>query len=100
MKLFPILATMFAHIFTGNKILDMYNQLIEDIKKQDYSLMDIMHHLTAAGKSVYTQDCESALYTIRQSLGGAGFSAWSGLPGIIEDYSPEVTYEGDNTVMA
>lgn len=37
---------------------------------------------------------------IRQSLGGAGYTAWSGLPALIEDYSPTVTYEGDNTVMA
>jgi len=37
---------------------------------------------------------------IRQSLGGAGYSAWSGIPYLIEDYSPEVTFEGDNTVMA
>lgn len=40
------------------------------------------------------------MYLIRQSLGGAGFTAWSGIPRIIEDYSPQVTYEGDNTVMA
>ena len=59
-----------------------------------------MHHLTAGGKSVFSQDCYSSLYTIRQSLGGAGFSAWSGIPFLIEDYSPEVTFEGDNTVMA
>jgi acyl-CoA oxidase len=37
---------------------------------------------------------------IRQSLGGAGYSAWSGIPFLMEDYSPEITFEGDNTVMA
>ena len=37
---------------------------------------------------------------IRQSLGGAGYSAWSGLPYLISMYSPETTYEGDNSVMA
>jgi hypothetical protein len=40
------------------------------------------------------------LMIIRQSLGGAGFSAWSGIPRLIEDFSPTVTFEGDNTVMA
>ena len=87
-------------MFTGDVILKMYNSMVEDIKKQDYSKMDIMHHLTAGGKSVFTQDCNDALYTIRQSLGGAGYTAWSGLPSLIDDYSPEVTFEGDNTVMA
>tara|TARA_B110000285_G_C14493780_1_gene325109 strand:+ start:165 stop:302 length:138 start_codon:yes stop_codon:yes gene_type:complete len=36
----------------------------------------------------------------RQSVGGAGYSAWSGIPRQIEEYSPLVTLEGDNTVMA
>jgi len=37
---------------------------------------------------------------IRQSIGGAGYTAWSGIPYLMEDYSPEITFEGDNTVMA
>jgi len=37
---------------------------------------------------------------LRQACGGAGFSAWSGLPGLITDQAPKVTYEGDNIVMA
>jgi len=40
------------------------------------------------------------LYLIRQSIGGAGYSAWSGMQEIIQEYSPDVTFEGDNTVMA
>ena len=36
----------------------------------------------------------------RQSIGGAGYSAWSGIPALISDFSSSVTYEGDNTVMA
>jgi len=62
--------------------------------------MDVLHHYLAGLKSVHTQDTADSLYVIRQSLGGAGFTAWSGIPRIIEDYAPQVTYEGDNTVMA
>jgi len=51
-------------------------------------------------KAVYTQHFVDGMYVIRQSLGGAGYSAWSAIPQIIEDTSPTVTYEGDNTVMA
>jgi len=100
MKLFPILATLFAHIFTSDKVYDMYMELTDNIAKGDFGMMDLMHHLTSGGKSLFTQDCNDSLYTIRQSLGGAGYSAWSGIPLLIEDYSPEITYEGDNTVMA
>ena len=59
-----------------------------------------MHHFTAGMKATYTQVCMDGLITIRQSLGGAGYSAWSGIPRMIDDYSPLVTFEGDNTVMA
>ena len=51
-------------------------------------------------KSVYTEQAVNGLMLIRQSLGGAGYTAWSGLPQIILDHTPSVTYEGDNTVMA
>lgn len=37
---------------------------------------------------------------IRQALGGAGYSSWSGIPTYFDDFSPTVTFEGDNTVMA
>jgi|DEB0MinimDraft_12_1074336.scaffolds.fasta_scaffold117917_2 acyl-CoA oxidase len=100
MKLFPIVAIMWAHSFTGEIISTKFKQLMEDIKIQNYKGLDVLHHYCAGMKSVYTQDVTDNLYIIRQSLGGAGYSAWSGIPRIIEDYSPNVTFEGDNTVMA
>ena len=36
----------------------------------------------------------------QQAIGGAGYTAWSGLPNIFDFASPSVTFEGDNTVMA
>jgi len=44
--------------------------------------------------------CYDGIDLIRQNCGGAGFSAWSGLPQHYFDYAPVPTYEGDNTVMA
>jgi len=51
-------------------------------------------------KSLFTQTTNDGLLSIRQSIGGAGYSAWSGIPYLIDDYSACVTFEGDNTVMA
>ena len=70
------------------------------MEKNDYSLLDLLHHYTAGMKSSYTQETNDGIIAIRQSLGGGGYSAWSGIPRIIADFSPQVTYEGDNTVMA
>jgi acyl-CoA oxidase len=100
MKLFPILATLVAHTISSKQIFDMYDELCLDIEKGDFKKMDLVHHLSSGGKSVFTQDCLDSLILIRQSLGGAGYSAWSGIPYLISLYSPEVTYEGDNSVMA
>mgnify|MGYP000594688017 CR=1 FL=1 len=75
-------------------------QLIEDIKVNKYDLLDYCHHYSSGMKSVYTQDAFDGIVAIRQACGGAAFSAWSGLPELIEGYSPNTTFEGDNTVMA
>jgi hypothetical protein len=56
-----------------------------------------MHHLTSGMKSVFTQSTNDGLFAIRQSL---AYTAWSGIPAIIEAFNPCVTFEGDNTVMA
>ena len=73
---------------------------MEDIKTKNFKLLDLLHHYCSGMKSIYTQEVTDGLYAIRQSIGGAGYSAWSGIPRLIEDLSPMVTYEGDNTVMA
>ena len=51
-------------------------------------------------KAVFTQTCYDGLITIRQACGGAGYTAWSGLPNLLDEHSANVTLEGDNTVMA
>jgi acyl-CoA oxidase len=61
---------------------------MKDIKKSKFELLDVVHHFTSGMKSVFTQECMDDMVLIRQSIGGAGFTAWSGLPAIIEDYSP------------
>ena len=57
MKLFPILATLLAHSITSRIIMKIYKDLCFEMEKGDFSKMDIVHHLTSGGKSVFTQDC-------------------------------------------
>jgi hypothetical protein len=59
-----------------------------------------MHHISSGMKSIITEMSMKALSTVRLSLGGAGYTAWSGIPYLIEDFSSIPTLEGDNTVMA
>jgi acyl-CoA oxidase len=71
-----------------------------DIKKQNFKNLDVLHHYASGMKAVYSDEIYYSLHKIRDSLGGAGFSAWSGIPKLIEEFSPTITFEGDNTVMA
>jgi len=100
MKLIPLLATSFGFAFSHRYVHSQYKQLLEDITVNKFDLLDELHHFTSGMKSVFTQTTNDGLIQIRQSIGGAGFTAWSGLPYIIDEYSPCVTFEGDNTVMA
>ena len=65
MKLFPILATMFAHGFASGQLVIKYNKLFEGIDKGDFSLLDLIHHYSAGMKAVYTQDTIDSLMVIR-----------------------------------
>lgn len=91
---------MFAQSFAADYSLQKYYTLRQDIKKSKFQLLDVAHHYTSGMKAVFTQNTMDGLIAIRQCLGGAGFTAWSGIPSIVEDYTPQVTFEGDNTVMA
>lgn len=99
MKLFPIVAKVFAHSCGTVHVVAKFNQLLEGIKTSDFSLLPLLHHYSAGYKAQYTQESMDCLYIIRQSLGGAGYSAWSAIPNVIEAMSPGVTVEGDNTIL-
>lgn len=100
MKLTPLLAICVALTCAHTMIEQEYIQLLEDMKTENFEKIDMMHHYTAGMKSVFTDIAIQALYQIRQSIGGAGYSAWSGIPYIIDDFTPSTTFEGDNIVMA
>lgn len=99
-KLFPLMAIGFAFVCSHNVVLQKYKRLLADVKKGKMDLLDELHHLSSGMKSIYTQTCMDGLMVVRQSTGGAGYTAWSYLPYLIDDFSPCVTFEGDNTVMA
>ena len=98
-KLFPLVAKMFAHAIFHDHLDKQYFKMLEEAKGGDFKLLDLIHHLSSGGKAVNSQEALDSLFVIRQSVGGAGFTVWSGIPRLIDEYSPSVTYEGDNTLM-
>jgi acyl-CoA oxidase len=99
-KYIPLLAYAVAFTFAGHELTGIYARLQEELKSKNFGLLEMVHHLSTGFKSVGTQIVYEGLDAVRQSCGGAGFSAWSGLPQQVVDYAPNTTYEGDNTMLA
>jgi acyl-CoA oxidase len=72
----------------------------EELKVSKFKTLDILHHLTSGLKALYTTMAYEGIDCVRSNCGGAGYSNHSFLPQIFSDYSPSITYEGDNTVLA
>lgn len=100
MKLLPLLAISMAMKFTSLDLWNKYYDFIDNMKKDNFDSVELMHHLSAGYKSLFTQRTMDGLMLIRQCIGGAGYTAWSGIPLLIQDFAPAVSYEGDNTVLA
>lgn len=90
---------MFAFACGSTYLIKKGREMMNNIEKKDFSLLPLLHHYCSGMKAVYTQDQVDSLFIIRQSLGGAGYSGWSGIPMIIDGQTLKVTVEGDNTVM-
>ena len=55
MKLFPLLAETFASLVTGKKVFALYHELFKDLKEENFTLLDLMHHYTSGMKVSVSQ---------------------------------------------
>jgi acyl-CoA oxidase len=98
-KFAPLLAYTYAMNFAGRYLFSEHIALINDLNNNEFGRLDTMHHLSAGWKATFSRIAYDGIDSLRQACGGAGFSAHSGLPSLQFDYSPNTTYEGDNTVL-
>ncbi len=80
LKYGPLLAYTFAMRFAATELINLHKDLMESIKKNDFSSLDLTHHLSAGFKAAFSKLSYEGIDTIRQSCGGAGYLAWSALP--------------------
>jgi alkylation response protein AidB-like acyl-CoA dehydrogenase len=73
--------------------------MLSEAKEGQFKRMDVMHHLLAGYKAVFSERNLFAIEVARKACGGAGYSSHSGIPILFSNASPIPTYEGDNTVM-
>lgn len=108
-RLMPLLAQSVAYQYTGyqlSALLDETNKALDSLEPGDPRLEETIEllkstHASSAGlKAFCTWGTLSAIEVCRQSLGGHGYSSYTGLAPLYADFAVHCTWEGDNTILA
>lgn len=100
-KLFTYLASAYALQAGATKCAELTTENIRRIEeKEDFSLMKDLHAALCGTKAFYSSEAIEGIDQARLSCGGHGYSAYSGFVSLWREFSPNTTYEGDNTIMA
>jgi hypothetical protein len=85
-----------------NHISQYYWDFIKALEggSTNFKPLKILHHFSSGLKSYVTTTIYNTATNMREACGGAGFLEFSGLPYVVKEYSANVAFEGDNTVMA
>lgn len=87
-------------LLTTVELLKESDAMSAEITQGNFTTLERLHHFTAGLKTLFTQMSHDGIELVRTSCGGAGYSAWSGLPNLFSQQSAAPVYEGDNTVMS
>nr|CAB3219768.1 peroxisomal acyl-coenzyme A oxidase 1 [Phallusia mammillata] len=98
-KLFPLLATAYAFFFVQKKMVETYSVVNQQINDGDYTRIQELHGLSSGLKAFTSWATNVGLEICRMSCGGHGYSMSSGFPKLYVDFTPNCTYEGENTVL-
>ena len=108
-RLMPLLAQSIAFQYTGYQLAHMLEettQALDALEPGDPKLEGVIEllkstHASSAGlKAFCTWATLSAIEVCRQSLGGHGYSSYTGLAPLYADFAVHCTWEGDNTILA
>ena len=72
------LSRALVYSISGFYIRDFFKQMMDNIKQENFELMDPMHHLLSGFKAHFTAEVVNLIEESRKACGGAGFAAFSG----------------------
>ncbi|KAF5349311.1 hypothetical protein D9758_011761 [Tetrapyrgos nigripes] len=98
-RLMPILARAYVYIELGRALTRSFNSMSERLAAGDTSLLAELHATTSGLKSLCTAASVADAENARRSMGGHGYSAFSGIGRAYADLVPSVTFEGENFVL-
>jgi acyl-CoA oxidase len=84
----------------GNAIKRLTDENLRLVKeKNDFSLMAESHVCLCVGKALFSEIVYDGMETLRKACGGHGFSHYSGIPNLLNEYVSNLTLEGENTIL-
>lgn len=95
----PIIANSYATIFISHFCMSIYHKMNEQIKEENFSMMNDLHVLISCLKAYFMDYDMKALFTLRELQGGHGYSMFGNIVGWIEAWGANVTLEGDGYVL-
>ncbi|KAJ4493458.1 acyl-CoA oxidase [Lentinula edodes] len=98
-RLLPILARAYVFIGLGRALSQSFQTMVQRLSGGDTSLLAEMHATTSGLKILCTTSSVQDVENARRSMGGHGYSAFSGIGRLYADVIPSVTYEGENFVL-
>lgn len=98
-KLLPQIANVLVMRFADLAINNLYAKHEGLMKKNDFSQLGELHAVLSGCKAMFTAWSYFGMEVARLSCGGHGYSHYSGIPMMILDFAPNVTLEGDNTIL-
>eukprot|EP00054_Salpingoeca_dolichothecata_P039138 m.15414 g.15414 ORF g.15414 m.15414 type:complete len:660 (+) comp9727_c0_seq1:41-2020(+) len=98
--LFPLLSAAYALHFIGVYMRDLYNSMVSGLKKQDTSILAEVHGTSSGLKGMVALLASDGLERLRKSMGGHGYSQFSGITEMAANYLSLCTLEGTLEVLA
>lgn len=99
-KLFPLLAKSYVIQGATTKILEIVKQCDLEVANGRFENLQETHVLLSGGKVYYTWWCINGLNVCMQCCGGHGYSQYSGIPSLIQNFAPNTILEGENTMLS
>ncbi|RKP26215.1 acyl-CoA dehydrogenase/oxidase C-terminal [Syncephalis pseudoplumigaleata] len=98
-RLLPLVAQSHAIIAGGRQLDGLFARLNADLAGNDVRLLPETHALSCCLKSLCTKMAADGMETARRSLGGHGYSAFSGFGIMYGHFVSTNTVEGDNYLI-
>ncbi|KAI9271552.1 acyl-CoA dehydrogenase/oxidase [Phascolomyces articulosus] len=96
-RLLPAIASAYACYFTGQDMIRLFD--INNLEMAKGNFLADVHASSSGLKSITTTMAVSIIEDMRRACGGHGYSMFSGLGMLYQDYLPSTTWEGDNYIL-